>query len=812
MIKADFYETRYTATAGKYTDSAFTLANSGDYTPENFANPYMMGYIPAEEVPLPLILSNWYVDGEGEDAVIHFRRANNETMLWGLSMAYGSNGSSWDGDHFFYSSNNATWTRAENFSLFKPSYFINEAEVINYQNSGYYGIEYVSVKHNQDDTWSDSTVNLNLSIYKNAEEIRKFIAGEENWTLQIAGHNTVDVNYSMVNEYGMLEYDGGNYTIYFCFYGIVQQGGASSCAVSVASGRGTSMIPFFKFSATNTNTQDATTCFTASNAPGHFSSFGYNTSSHTVYSSIHPVFNGMFLGITDSDLPVSEIPGRGESKVYNQFFMYWTSIYSAIPLTEAYKYICIPNKFYKNATSFGNVPASASYNEDYTVALFNKSNKPLWTRATGSFASLLPKLQTWQYPGTDISENDFDPGNIPPTPGGDDDPGSDDPVETPLITGDDQQLQPNRTLGAPLEFITPYLITPPILSIFGRTLWTSLANYDPQDPTTVDVFKNFFAILNEEVTGSLDIGSILSFIVSVRQYPFNVASLNIIQSAGNTISFGTGKVPIDCGSAAVVYKLTSTIGLLDCGSLNIADYKDFKLYNDFRDYLNASVSAYLPYCGTVELNPVEVIHNTLHCYYAIDFYTGECTAYITCTDGNHEWISAIKNGIIGVLLPITATNSGQVSARHLSDNAKDSSLIASAVGSMFGAIGNIATGNVMGAASNITGLAQIGASQQMLQAERQGRSAVMSPSLSGGSGAAAFFQPSCASVLVRRGTYARHKISNYPQSCGYPSTTSGTLSSFSGYTECYNVDVDGINCTEEERAAIKTILETGVYL
>ena len=131
---------------------------------------------------------------------------------------------------------------------------------------------------------------------------------------------------------------------------------------------------------------------------------------------------------------------------------------------------------------------------------------------------------------------------------------------------------------------------------------------------------------------------------------------------------------------------------------------------------------------------------------------------------------------------------------------------------MFGAIGNIATGNVMGAASNITGLAQIGASQKMLQAERQGRSAVMSPSLSGGSGAAAFFQPSCASVLVRRGTYARHKISNYPQSCGYPSTTSGILSSFSGYTECYNVDVDGINCTEEERAAIKTILETGVYL
>lgn len=479
--------------------------------------------------------------------------------------------------------------------------------------------------------------------------------------------------------------------------------------------------------------------------------------------------------------------------------------YNIMP-NDAYITYCLINKA-KNG--FAN--SSRTYTTAHTVGMFDSSNVPTGKRSfVTTYPALEPSLQKWQRYGYNINDDEYDP-TIPPSPGGDD-PGSDDPVETPLITGDDQQLQPNRTLGAPLEFITPYLITPPILTIFGRTLWTSLANYDPQDPTSVDVFKNFFAILNEEVTGSLDIGSMLSFIVSVRQYPFNVASLNIIQSAGNTISFGTGKVPINCGSAAVVYRLTSTIGLLDCGSLTIADYKDFKLYNDFRDYLNASVSAYLPYCGTVELNPVEVIHNTLHCYYAIDFYTGECTAYITCTDGNHEWISAIKNGIIGVLLPITATNSGQVSARHLSDNAKDSSLIASAVGSMFGAIGNIATGNVMGAASNLTGLAQIGASQQMLQAERQGRSAVMSPSLSGGSGAAAFFQPSCASVLVRRGTYARHKIANYPQSCAYPSTTSGILSSFSGYTECYNVDVDGINCTEEERAAIKTILETGVYL
>lgn len=459
-----------------------------------------------------------------------------------------------------------------------------------------------------------------------------------------------------------------------------------------------------------------------------------------------------------------------------------------------------------------------SYVENFTYATdVTANNEFLAKLKTGDITNTNFKngLREWQY--EDIQSDDFDEDDVPPynptpPPGGDDDPGSDDPVDTPLITGDDQELQPNRTLGTCTNFITMYVITPPMMSIFGRTLWTSIADYDPQDPTTLEIFKNFFAVLSDDVTGTLDISAILNFVVSVRQYPFNVAGLSIVTPSGDSIKIGTGKLPISLGSGANVQRLTSSIGILDCGSLTIGNYKDFRLYNDFRDYLNTSVSAFLPYCGTVELNPIEVIHNTLHCYYAIDFYTGECTAYITCTDGDHKWISAIKNGNIGVLIPVTATNSGQVSARHISDNAKDSSLITSAVGNMAGAVGNFASGNIMGGVSSILGLAQIGAAQKQLDAERQGRSAVMAPSLSGGSGAAAFYQPSCASVLVRRGTYARGKIENYPQTCAYPSTTSGTLSSFHGYTECYNVDVTGLNCTEEERAAVKTILETGCYL
>jgi len=847
MIKNDFYNDPdwiWQRGDGVFTKPIVDLSRTysaflGAET--DWAAPYYMGYIPWTDFPQHFTPFSISIDNDAQNITF-----NNLCAGKNIPWFYTCFKESYSGARSYIEmivpaaigSSTSIWkNRSVNetdawISDTSGNCLINEMEIIKCTQGGTFILYYMCFKVDQVNGVSD--------IYSGTKDLtftqmKDFFEGTGTLSLNIAGQSTLDVNSSMIADNNCLIYPGSTYKYVFMCGGIEIPHKMCNANGYVYDDYLDLKIGFrLPLPERNTDNYHYTVYYIPNgklrtmgidNAPcigfrreGDTMVKGETYAQHVV-NFAERYFGGLNDTISFSDFP--DDPGDGTAYKWDERgYLFKTShpynidcdMYWSANWRSCYNFILMLNKF--DETTGGYPASSSTYDLNHPVAMFNSNDDPTGESVNETYARVEPKLREWQKAGKSISEDDFDVDNMPPDEpsGGGDDPGSDDPVETPLITGDDQQLQPNRTLGAPLEFITPYLITPPILTIFGRTLWTSLANYDPQDPTSVDVFKNFFAILNEEVTGSLDIGSMLSFIVSVRQYPFNVASLNIIQSAGNTISFGTGKVPINCGSAAVVYKLTSTIGLLDCGSLTIADYKDFKLYNDFRDYLNASVSAYLPYCGTVELNPVEVIHNTLHCYYAIDFYTGECTAYITCTDGNHEWISAIKNGIIGVLLPITATNSGQVSARHMSDNAKDSSLIASAVGTMFGAIGNIATGNVMGAASSLTGLAQIGASQQMLQAERQGRSAVMSPSLSGGSGAAAFFQPSCASVLVRRGTYARHKIANYPKSCGYPSTTSGILSSFSGYTECYNVDVDGINCTEEERAAIKTILETGVYL
>lgn len=796
MIKAEFYPTVYTAAAGKYTADAWTLANSGDYTPENFANPYMMGYIPAAEVPVPLILSNWTVDGEDEDAVIHFRRANNENMLWGLSMAYGSNGSSWEGDHFYYSSNNATWTRMRNSNVVS-SYFINETEVINFQNSGYYIIRYISVKHNQDDTWSDSTVVSPYSITKNAEEIRKFIAGEENWTLKIAGQNTLDVNYSMVNSYGMLEYDGGDYTIYFCFIDISQQGGASSCAVSLTSGRGSSLTPFFKFSATNTNTEDATICFTASNAPGSFGGCTYRPSTHTITASasLQPTYNGMLLGFDDGDLPVSEFPDRGKSKVYKQFFLFYYDIFSAIPLDEAYKFICIPNKFYKNATSMGNVPASASYNEDYTVAQFSKSNTPLWTRISGSFASILPKLQIWQYPGTDIAENDFDPSHIipptPPSPRPDPVPPDDDENG-----GDDYEPNDPAGLGVGTGFTTMYAIRSTHLRELGAKLWTGF--------TDIDDYINNFIFAVDPNTGSVNFADIMQFFISLRAYPCPISAMSTTSAGGQDMYIGSGAAPIHLNTNFSI--VNEYIGTINAGELDVPFW-----FGDYRDY-SLECIVYLPYCGTAELNAADIMGGKLSAFYTVDFCTGACMAYVLCDtwDGTRIRVASLS-GQLGADLPMTATNAGQVAARMYGDRINVAENILGGVKSAVTGIGAVASGNFAGAVrQGFDAFISPALNEERLKSQMGTRSAIAAPMLSAGRGLASFTDAKTVFLQIRSPIYAAP--SNYNAAVGQPATDAVTIGDCSGFCQFINVDVTGITTDAEDQRAIRQALETGVII
>lgn len=795
MIKEDFYPTVYTATAGKYTGSARTLANSGEYSPEEFANPYTMGYIPDAEIPLPLVVSNCNVVGEGEDAVIQFRRANNGNMLWGLSMAYSNNlGSGWHGAAFYYSSIENAWN-STNFSSGYASYFINEAEVINYQLKSYYKIDYMSIKHNGDGTWSDSTVNSGYNIYKNAEEIRKFIAGEENWTLKIAGQNTLEVSYSMVNSYGMLEYRGEDYTIYFMFRHMIPQNTYSSCAVSVSNGRGTSMIPFYKFTATKTGSNDdddATTCFYATSAPGEVS-LPFKVDRGVVTPNIHHTFNGMYAGIDDADLPLSEVPGNTD-KVYNQFFIYNKNVYPAIPLTEMYKMLCIPNKFYKNSTgTSGSIPSSNTYDERYTVAQFDKSNRPMWSRLNGSFASILPKLQIWQYPATDIAENDFDPSHvIPPAPPRPDPVPPDDDENG----GDDYEPNDPAGLGVGTGFTTMYAIRSTHLRELGAKLWTGF--------TDINNYINNFVFAVDPNTGSVNFADIMQFFISLRAYPCPISAMTTTSAGGQDMYIGSGAAPIHLNTNFSI--VDEYIGTINAGELTVPFW-----FGDYRDY-SLECIVYLPYCGTAELNAADIMGGKLSAFYTVDFCTGACMAYVLCDtwDGTRIRVASLS-GQLGADLPMTATNAGQVSARMYGDRINVAENILGGVKSAVTGIGAVASGNFAGAVrQGFDAFISPSLNEERLKSQMGTRSAIAAPMLSAGRGLASFTDAKTVFLQIRSPIYA--VPANYNAAVGQPATDAVTIGDCSGFCQFINVDVTGITTDADDQRAIRQALETGVII
>ena len=396
------------------------------------------------------------------------------------------------------------------------------------------------------------------------------------------------------------------------------------------------------------------------------------------------------------------------------------------------------------------------------------------------------------------------------------DPDSDKSVNPSSRNGASIGLHLNNRLGTFSGFLTMYNMNYQQLSNFGSALMGNPLNYR----------GNFQKDLSEELSGTYDVSSILDYIVSVKQYPFSVATLANTTTLGtSSIYIGTGEFGVPIGTACRI--LTSSISVVNAGSMTV---NPIDPYNDFRDYYNTSVVAYLPYCGTVQLNPMEIIGSYLECYYLIDFFTGECTAVLYSTYNNMSFPVGMANGNIGVDIPLSATNSGQLSAIKRMENNQKAQTVLSYVNSGIGMVENgasiaMATQNendvemIAGILNGITGYARtvtdivstaFSNSANPYGGNKSMRSSVGTPMMGTGSGATNFMLYDSAYIQIRRGTYSRPN--NYPHTMGYPNSYSATLSRVSGYTVCQNVDVSGINATVEEKSAIKQALESGVIL
>lgn len=175
----------------------------------------------------------------------------------------------------------------------------------------------------------------------------------------------------------------------------------------------------------------------------------------------------------------------------------------------------------------------------------------------------------------------------------------------------------------------------------------------------------------------------------------NMAHFTPVISGSGTINFGG----VSSGVTAGI--VSPQMQFLDCGTVGIPEQT-----NSFQDYEMSTVSLYLPYCGTHELNIREVMGGSVQVKYVIDCLTGSVIAdVIVYKNASHAGESELSS----VLYSFTGNcfQSIPLTARDFSSTISGLLGVASSVGTL---AGGVATGNPlamgMGASGVINGAMQ----------------------------------------------------------------------------------------------------------
>ena len=253
-------------------------------------------------------------------------------------------------------------------------------------------------------------------------------------------------------------------------------------------------------------------------------------------------------------------------------------------------------------------------------------------------------------------------------------------------------------------------------------------------------------------------------ILAVKSFPFPISG-----GASKNVILGNVNMEITGNELPSSFIPRKTIGT----------FKVDKKFSGVLEWLNyhIEVICYLPYIGFVELNIKEIIDKTITLKYIYDVITGVCTA---CFYANNIEICKYS-GTIAIDIPITASNRAQVESGYIM--------------SALGAVGSLLTGNLMGVAGSAFGA--------LMNQNHFTTKGSPSPSCDA-------FDEQKAFIIIDYPVY--YPPTNYAHDYGYPCNLSMKLGNCKGFTKCANVDVDGLSCTEEERAELKRLLEGGVYL
>ncbi len=438
-------------------------------------------------------------------------------------------------------------------------------------------------------------------------------------------------------------------------------------------------------------------------------------------------------------------------------------------------------------------PATPYYGyilNDVYAPYITDENEFTATRITGSLSDdeFKEKLRKWQYDETEWAENDYTEDKKPEYgPQGDEDP-----------FGGANWLTNSFPYGGTDGFVTQYVLTESQLQSFGANLWAKFF--------TQDFWESICVILPESL--SINASDILNYIVSLREYPFDVTAVGNCVSDDPVIFIGRGIVGVTVSGNAI-HRMLEYNGHISIESNPIEPY-----FGDFRDYEPCTrITLFVPFCGVVELTPSQVIGGTITLRYSIDFSTGAIQCTVQVNRGAFTTNLNTLSGTVGANVQMSASNLTQVlqkGAGMVANFAKSTALFAIGMGEVGAAEGAIASAESEQEIANAVGKYQHGASTAQSAFSVPDLNGVPVP-VFGQSGGFASFQ--ITEPMIQR-TYHYYEIpSNYAHVYGYACNKTVTLSTLEGkgFTVCKNVDLSGIPATQDELNAIESLLTSGVY-
>lgn len=367
--------------------------------------------------------------------------------------------------------------------------------------------------------------------------------------------------------------------------------------------------------------------------------------------------------------------------------------------------------------------------------------------------------------------------------------------------------------------------------INGQTYMAGSAVYVLTRPEMIRFFTEIFKIQDPSFINAFKDGNLLfgdnqaNAIIGCMYFPFDAADVCSLESSSGSIWVGGWQ-----SQNATGRKVNMNDKVITVGEVFLTD-----MYKDVRDYEPyTQLFVQLPYCGTYQLSIQKYINKTVKIQYAVDIFTGACTALIYA---NNILLDSM-DGMIGSQRPVTgrtaanmlqaitrgsasvaAGAAGGIKAAGMAGGFADAALASAAgtdVGKYAVQAGVVTGANAVGAVGmgalgiGSAGVAAVAGVDMMYKAKNAYADPPMSIRGQYSGNLGMFSNQKVHFIVAMRHT---HRPENELDLFGYPSGRGGLIGRFSGFLKSTCVQLaDGFVGSVQERNEILEMIAKGIYI